>query len=462
MRAPISVEAHEPPLDPRSRQLVDALREGFFTLDADWRFTDCNAVAERLLGRCRSDLLGRHYCDVAGLGPDTAFAAAVARVAAKGTLEEAEIRFRGSGRSRLLAVRAFALGEGIGAMWNDITSARAAERRLALSEARYRAVAEGLPTAAWLSRTDGKLVFINQAMIDALGRAPEELLGDGWMDSLDPASRASFLAARALARANHSSVRYEGRFRRPDGSQRIIQMYGRPRFNASGAFCGLVGIAEDVTEARDFEQRQNLLINELNHRVKNTLAVVQSLVRHTLRDHGAPKETESAVTERLLALSSAHNVLNREEWKGADLEDLVREVVRPCDPSGHVSTAGPRAWIAPKAAIALAMALHELATNAVKHGGLSSPEGRVELTWTRDCATVALEWREFGGPPVSEPDTAGFGSILLGRMLAGELGQAAEIVYAPDGLTCRIWAPVSSDSLQGASRDLTEPHGSAD
>src|SRR6185369_8767376 len=121
MRAPISVEAHEPPLDPRSRQLVDALREGFFTLDADWRFTDCNAVAERLLGRCRSDLLGRHYCDVAGLGPDTAFAAAVERVAANRTLEEAEIRFRSSGRSRLLAVRAFALGEGIGAMWNDIT-----------------------------------------------------------------------------------------------------------------------------------------------------------------------------------------------------------------------------------------------------------------------------------------------------------------------------------------------------
>lgn len=452
------VAAHHAHPDHRSHQVVDALRHGFLSLDANWRFTDCNAVAERLFGRSRADLLGCQYCDLAGLEPDSAFAALVGRVAANGSLEEAEIRFRGRGRARLLAVRAFSLGEGIGAVWSDITLARTAERRLAQSEARYRAVADGQPTAAWLSRADGRLVFINQAMADALGRAREDLLGDGWMDSLEPESRASFMAARALARENHSSVRYEGHFCRPDGSRRIIKIHGRPRFDASGAFAGLVGVAEDVTEARSFEQRQRLLINELNHRVKNTLTVVQSLIRHTLRDQGAPLETERAVTGRLLALSSAHNLLNREEWEGAELDDLVGEIVRPYDPSGRITTAGPPARIAPKVGIALAMALQELATNAVKHGALSAPDGRVELTWTRDLATVAIEWRERDGPPVTRPERIGFGSLLLGRMLVGELGHAAELAYAPQGLTCRLRAPIDHTPRQ----DLAEGPGEID
>lgn len=441
MRPSRPVDAGEPHPD-RSRQLLDALRQGFLSLDADWRLTDCNVIAERLFGYSRSDLIGQQYCDLGGLGPDSAFADLVRKVAVSRTPEEAEIRFRGRGRSKLLEVRAFALGEGVGAVWNDITAARAAERRLALSEARHRAVADGQPAAAWLSRADGKLVFINQAMVDALGRAREDLLGDGWMDSLDPESRASFLAERARARANHNSVHYEGFFRRPDGSQRIIQIYGRPRFGVSGAFCGFVGMAADVTEARDFERRQSLLIEELNHRVKNTLAVVQSLVRYTLRDHGATREMERAVTERLMALSSAHNLLNRQEWTGADLEELVGAIVRPYDPSGRIWTAGPRVRLAPKVGIALAMALQELATNAVKHGALSSPDGRVELAWSRDQEAVNLEWRESHGPPASSPERTGFGSLLLGRMLEGELGRAAEMIYTPQGLTCRIRAPV--------------------
>src|SRR6202007_3096234 len=155
-----------------------------------------------------------------------------------------------------------------------------AERRLALSEARYREIADGAPTAAWLSRADGKMLFLNQAMVDTLGRRRSELLGEGWLNSVDPEDREGLTAACDRARADHSSVRYEGRFRRPDGSLRIVQLYGRPRLRAAGAFCGHVGVAMDVTEARTSERRQNLLIQELNHRVKNTLATVQSLVRH--------------------------------------------------------------------------------------------------------------------------------------------------------------------------------------
>lgn len=426
----------------RSRQLVDGLAGGFLSLDADWCVTDCNAAAERLFVRKREDLLGRRYCDLAGLAADSQFAALIRNATAAGSPEEAEIEFRSGRRSRLLSVRAFPLGDGIGAVWSDITLARAAERRLALSEARYRELADGTPAASWLSRPDGTLEFLNQAMVDAFGRPRRDLLGRGWMKHIHPEDRDRMMAARAEARANHSSMRYEGRILRPDGSARIIELYGRPRFDVSGQFRGHVGIATDVTDAREAEQRRTLLVHELNHRVKNTLATVQSLVSHTLRDHGVSKNVERDLMERLLALAAAHNILNREDWRGADVDEVVHDLMRPYHSADRISTAGPKVRISPKTAIALAMALQELATNAAKHGALASPTGKVQLNWTRNGDGIDLEWREIGERRVSKPRLTGFGSQLLGRMLEGELGRAAETVYAPEGLICRVHAPV--------------------
>jgi two-component sensor histidine kinase len=211
--------------------------------------------------------------------------------------------------------------------------------------------------------------------------------------------------------------------------------------DARGAFRGHVGIAVDLTEAREQEQRQRLFVNELNHRVKNTLATVQSVIRHTLRDYGVAKEVEHAITERLLALSTAHDMLSRENWEGAELTDIVAEVLRPHDHSGRISAHGPKVRISPKTAIALSMGLLELATNATKRGALSTPSGRVELSWTRSKDTLVLEWRESGGLQVTAPDLSGFGAHILGRVIAGELGRPVELVYAPEGLICRIAAP---------------------
>jgi PAS domain S-box-containing protein len=151
------------------------------------------------------------------------------RVAARRTPEGAELIYRADGRSRLLSVRAFPFADGVAAVWRDITAARAAERRLASDEARYREIAHGIPAAAWLTRATGKLEFVNQAMVDALGRPRPALLGDGWMDCIDPEDRPHLLETRRRAYASHSSFRYEGRFRRPDGALRIIELLGRPR-----------------------------------------------------------------------------------------------------------------------------------------------------------------------------------------------------------------------------------------
>jgi PAS domain S-box-containing protein len=428
-----------PAAEDRAREIVDGLGEGFLSVDADWRLTDCNAAAERLLRRQRKDILGRKLWRLAGLPSRSSIAALARRVAATRKAEEAELAFSTGNGPQILSVRAFPLGGGVGAVWRDITCARRAERRLAETRTFYREVADGVPAAAWLSRADGKLEFVNPAMAEALGRPEAALLGDGWMDFLDPEDREGLLLARAAARKAHAPFRYEGRFRAADGSLRLIQLCGRPRFDAGGAFGGHVGVASDVTETRAAETRQRTLINELNHRVKNALSTVQSLVRQTLREHRASKRIEAAVADRLVALAAAHDVLTREDWSGAELGDIVAEAVRPY--AGRVTANGPRVRIAPRPAVALSMALHELATNAAKYGALSAGDGGVELSWRRDGAHAVVRWREHDGPAIASPKRCGFGSRLLGPVLAGELGEPAAMTFAPEGVVCTIRTP---------------------
>jgi PAS domain S-box-containing protein len=427
--------------DVLSRQIVEGLSEGYVSFDADWRVTDCNHASELLFERQRWELIGNDLSDVTPLPPDSPFAVLAVRVAERQLPEEAELAYPGGAGSRLLSVRIFPIVGGVAAVWRDITAIREAERQLAVSEARYREIANGIPAAAWLTRADGQLEYMNQAWIDTLGRPQSELLGEGWMRFVDPADRDGLISARAHARTNHSSFHYEGRFRRPDGAQRIIRLYGRPRFDRMGGFRGHVGIAVDVTAIREHERQQRLLIDELNHRVKNTLATVQSVVHHTIRDYGASKELERAIAERLVALSAAHDLLSREQWEGAELGEIVAEVTRPYDHAGRISMAGPRARLSPRTAIALSMGLHELSTNAAKYGALASPDGHIDVSWTKRDGTVAVEWRERGGPRVDAVEPTGFGSLLLGRVLPAELGHAVELTHPPAGVICRFEAP---------------------
>jgi PAS domain S-box-containing protein len=430
-----------PSPDERSREIVEGLSEGYVRFDADWRVTDCNRAAEQLFERERRELVGRDLSEVTPLAADSPFAALALRVADSRKPEDAELTYPGHTGSRLLSVRIFPVTDGVAAVWRDITAVREAERQLALSEARYREVADGLPAAAWLSRADGGLEFINQAMVDALGWSRSDLLDEGWMRYIDPQDRPSLLAVRSRVRASHGSFHYEGRFRRPDGALRIIELDGRPRFDRTGGFRGHVGVAIDLTATREHERQQRLLIDELNHRVKNTLATVQSVVHHTARDHGAPTQLERAITERLMALSAAHDLLSREHWEGAELGEIIAEVTRPYDHAGRIWMAGPRALLSPKTAVALSMGLHELSTNAAKYGALSTPEGHVDVRWTKSDGTAALEWRESGGPPVAAEEPSGFGSLLLGRVLPAELGHAVELAHPPEGVICRFQAP---------------------
>jgi len=191
-------------------------------------------------------------------------------------------------------------------------------------------------------------------------------------------------------------------------------------------------------EARRAAERQQLMINELNHRVKNTLVVVQSLARHSLRSVTDPASIENGLNQfndRLYTLASAHDLLTRRNWEGADLGELLAEALKPY--ASQISLEGPPVPLVPNAAVALAMIFHELATNASKYGALSADSGKISVSWSLGGRTqLTITWRERGGPPVAPPHRSGFGSRLIAASLKGDLAGSAAFDYDPEGLTC--------------------------
>jgi two-component sensor histidine kinase len=213
--------------------------------------------------------------------------------------------------------------------------------------------------------------------------------------------------------------------------------------------------AEDEVAARqEVEAQRKLLLDELNHRVKNTLATVQSIARQTLREGRSLLTVRETFQSRLISLSQTHDLLTRDHWRGAGLAELVRMELAPYSGGapGRVLAEGPDVWLSPSVALALGMALHELATNAAKYGSLSLPDGRVEATWTlpdSKSPRLVLSWREVGGPPVTTPTHEGFGTRLITSGLKRQLRGEVNIQYLPAGLRCTIDIPLQDAERRG-------------
>ena len=239
---------------------------------------------------------------------------------------------------------------------------------------------------------------------------------------------------------------YETIRRHKDGSLIDISLTVSPLKNADGKVIGASKIARDISERKREEERRRLLINELNHRVKNTLASVQAICAQTFRGEGADLRRE--FEKRLIALSRAHEILTRESWEGADLRELAGEVIAPLciNIENRVDMLGPRLRVRPKIALSLSMALHELCANAVKYGALAEGLGRVQLGWSVAKSAgedwLRIHWEESGGPAVRPPSRSGFGTKLLERSVARELGAQVQLQFLPHGVICDIEAPL--------------------
>jgi two-component sensor histidine kinase len=198
------------------------------------------------------------------------------------------------------------------------------------------------------------------------------------------------------------------------------------------------GLALEIEHRRRIERHQNLLLDELNHRVKNTLATVQAMAMQTLKDVDLP--ARDAFLARLFALSGQHDLLTLDNWEGASFEGVVRRALRPWREDNHVRfhVAGPAVHLDPKKALALGMAFHELASNAAKYGAFSNASGTVHVSWTisPDDRRLKLRWEERGGPQVAQPERRGFGLRLIEFGLAREISGQVELDFQPDGLIC--------------------------
>jgi PAS domain S-box-containing protein len=444
------VEVHErlAASEARFRAAIGAVDGILWTNDASGRMVGDQPGWSALTGQTLEEYRGFGWVDAVhpdDAGPTLeAWKAALAR-GGPFTFEHRVRRHDGAWRD--FAVRAVAALEADGSIreWigvhADITERKRAEERLRESEARFRAMADSAPAPVWMTSAAGGITFANEAFAEFAGIDAEALLGDAWIGMIHPEDIAEVGARRAAARGAPEGPRaygFEARFRCGDGGYRWMVANARPQIDARGQFQGYIGMAMDMTETKAAEARQRLLINELNHRVKNTLASIQSIVRQTLRADETPVRVRERLIERLLAMSAAHDVLTRESWEGAALDDIVRQGVAPFiddrEP-GRVSIDGPSLRVGASTALSLALAVHELATNAAKYGALSIPAGKVAIAWDQAGEDGAvLTWAERDGPPVTPPDRKGFGTRLLDRGLSADLGGQPKLTFDVEGV----------------------------
>ena len=253
------------------------------------------------------------------------------------------------------------------------------------------------------------------------------------------------------AARGETAMEYEFRIPLPDGSVRWLYNRSRTVLDKEGRVRYMIGACVDVTERKCAEERQTLLLHELNHRVKNTLATVQALVSQTLRSERGSEGFEAAFMPRLMALSATHDILTQTMWESALLGDVLSAELRPHGGADgrRIVVNGCAVRLKPQQALSLGMAFHELATNAAKYGALSNENGVVEVTWMVAGAKAGeqelmLHWQERGGPGVVAAGRLGFGLRLIDRSITHELGGSATFDFAPDGLDCRIRVPLNT------------------
>lgn len=255
--------------------------------------------------------------------------------------------------------------------------------------------------------------------------------------------------------ANDGRYLVEARvIRRDDGRQRWMQSAGVMVKNRAGDPLRVIGVLRDITDAKAAEDHREVLLAELDHRVKNVLAAVQSLAAQSARRTTSVEGFLAAFAGRLKAMASAHELLTATRWRGASLAHIAAAELGGLAP-GQARWEGPGVALTPRAANAASLALHELATNAVKYGALSVETGRIEVTWalTPDGGFV-LDWAESGGPRVSTPEHRGFGSTLLEQVTGRELGGTVSIDYRADGLRAKVTA--DGGALAAASNDKAD------
>lgn len=306
-------------------------------------------------------------------------------------------------------------------------------------------IGEATPDLIYAKDLKSRMIFANRAVLAVLGKTWEEIRGrsdDEWHD--DPEEGHKFVEADARIMESGETHELEEILTGVNGTQ--IYLSAKSPLRASdGSVIGIFGISKNITERKNEERLRQILLNELDHRVKNTLGLVQAMARQTFKSSKIDKVIWEAFEGRLISMSKAHGLLTRQSWVGADIGDIVAEGLLAHggqDPT-RFKISGPSAWVDAQTALSLAMAFHELGTNAIKYGALSVPEGSVAISWKiqnneYDAPMLDIYWQEEGGPIVVEPTQTGFGSKLITAAFAQSASHVAQVKYLPAGIEFHV------------------------
>jgi PAS domain S-box-containing protein len=333
----------------------------------------------------------------------------------------------------------------------DVTERKRAEEALRAREAELDTIVRQTPFILIRCSPDLRYRFVSEAYARMLGRRPEDIvgktmgaiIGEDGLDTVLPHIKKVLQGERA---EYESEIQYRG-----VGKRWLHGVYTSEK-DEQGNVIGWIASIADITERKHAEEQRDLLVAELSHRVKNTLATVISIARQSFSKARSLNEAVPSFDDRIRALAHTHARLAEANWSGVSLAAIVRDETAPYHDGGsNVRVAGPDIMLSPKTAVSLGMAIHELTMNAAKHGALSAKGGSLNVTWQRTPShnQVEMSWIESGGPKAGSPQHSGFGRTLLERTLASDLNGEVSVEFTGDGLRCRISFPLE--------RELTAP-----
>ena len=389
------------------------------------------------------------------------------KAVANGTAHDFDHRVRmRDGSYRWMRARAFPQRDSDGRIvqWvgqvEDIHDRRMAEEQLRQSATLLGMIGTSTDSLIWAKDCDGRMLYVNRAIERLAGITLADVLGrtDAEWNPHKEQAEAFTQADRRVLESGVLDVTEES-FTGATGELRYYRAIRSPLRDGKGKIIGTVGVSTDITEQYEAEQRERLLTRELDHRAKNLLAVVQSVV--TLTRAGTAPEFKQVVEGRIQALGRAHSMLAASRWEGADLHRIVSEELAPYA-SGNpdrVVIEGPSMLLRPATAQSLALVVHELATNAVKYGALSADSGQLRVSWrvvsgAEGATSLQLSWTEKGGPPVAprtDRSRSGFGSRLLRGSIERQLGGSLHLDWAPEGLAAKLDLPLERTAARPPS-----------
>lgn len=442
----------------RFRTALEIDTVGAIYFDMEGTLVDANEAFLRMGGYRRQDLLDQRMSWRA-LTPDEFIPRserAFEELKAQGKTtpyEKQYIRKDGSRWWALFAAKM--LPDGIGFEFVlDITDRKRAEEQLRDTTRRLNAVLDNASVAVFVMNEKQHCIYMNAAAEALTGYTLAETQGRPLHDVVHhtrPDGRHFPIEECAIDRAFPENNKEQGEevFVHKDGSFYPIAFTASPIRDEGAKTIGTIIEVRDISNEKAAQDLQAILIGELHHRVKNILATVQSIMNFTLRTSDTMDDFKNGMTGRIASLARSHAMLTDNKWTGADLEGIIRAELAPYDDGQRLILEGPKLRLPVAVAGPMTMAIHELTTNAVKYGALSVPEGRLKVQWVSQPAeggnTFSLDWREQDGPVVRVPTRRGFGSALLDRLLAGQLGGTVDVNYPPEGAHVQIEAFISDD-----------------